>query len=260
MKRVISTREVRIRQFALRSFVPFVFGATNELVKRAESRMRRTAAIQRHVKGRGIEIGAAASPSMVPLGCHVTYVDKYPLEVLAADPELAGLNIVRPEILASAERLEGVEDASQDFVLAFSMIEHAQSPLHMLESLCRVTRPGGSIVLSVPDKDHYGPDRERPLTTFEHIARDYEDGPAWSYEAHLYESGRIHHKLEGDALERFVERIRREDGHTHFHVWNCETFLDFIIKAKAYLNLPVSLKEYAAYGHETLVVWRVNPE
>jgi SAM-dependent methyltransferase len=258
MRRVVSAREIRIRQLALRSFVPFVFGATNELVKRAESRMRRTAALQRHIKGRGLEIGAAASPSMMPLGCHVTYVDKYPLETLSADPELAGLDIVRPEILASAEHLEGVAAASQDFVLAFSMIEHAQSPLHMVESLCRVTRPGGSIVLSVPDKDHYTPDHRRPLTSFEHLVRDYEEGPEWSYEEHLYESGRLNHELEGEALEAFVAKIKSQDGHTHFHVWNAETFLDFIVRAKAYLKLPVSLKEYASYGHETLIVWHVH--
>lgn len=260
MRRQISAREVRLRQLALKNIAPLVFGATHELVKRAESRMRRTAAVQRYVRGRGLEIGAAASPSVVPLGCHVTYVDKYPYEVLVADPELARLHITAPDILASAEHLEGVAPRSQDFVIAFSMIEHAQSPLHMLETLCRVTRPGGAIILSAPNKDHYHPDQARALTTFDHLISDYVEGPEVSYEAHLYESGSTHHGLSGDALEAFVARLKREDGHTHFHVWNADTFLDMIVRAKEYLQLPVTLKEFATYGHETLVVWRVNPE
>jgi SAM-dependent methyltransferase len=140
------------------------------------------------------------------------------------------------------------------------MIEHAQSPLHMLETLCRVTRPGGAIILSAPNKDHYHPDQGRELTTFEHVVRDYEEGPSWSYDGHLYDSGRTHHGLSGEALEAFVARLKREDGHTHFHVWNADTFLDMIIRAKEYLKLPVTLKEFATYGHETLVVWRVDPE
>lgn len=256
MPRKISKQEVKLRQFALKHFAPLAFGLGDRIVRRAEARMRRTAVIQRYVRGAGIEIGVAASPSVLPRGCRVTYVDKYPYEVLIRDPELAGLNVVRPDILASAEHLEGIADESQDFAIAFSMIEHAQSPLHMLESLCRVTRSGGAIVLSAPDKDHYGPDRARPLTTFAHIVRDYEEGPHVSYEEHLYESGRTHHKLSGEELERFVEMIKREDGHTHFHVWSAESFLDFILRAKAHLNLPVQLKEYASYGHETLVVLR----
>ena len=47
--------------------------------------------------------------------------------------------------------LSGVEDASQDCVLAYYVLEHCVYPERFLRSLLRVTRPGGSVILAFPD-------------------------------------------------------------------------------------------------------------
>lgn len=258
MTREISLLETRLRQRLVRGIVgPLFLRGVGRLVFGAETRMRRSLPIERHCNGCGIEIGAAASPALVPLGVRVRYVDKYPHDVISADPELAGLEAVRPDVVCSAEKLEAIGDDSHDFVLAFSLLEHVQDPIGALASFTRVTRPGGTIIVSVPDKRFYGPDKGRPLTPFEHLRSDYERGPEWSREAHFRESGELVRGLEGEQLEAHVRELMDADGHTHFHVWDADSFLEFVQRTRRELSLPYELVEYAQYGHETLCVLRV---
>jgi SAM-dependent methyltransferase len=227
----------------------------------AESRVRRTTSMQRHITPprhrSGIEIGAAATPAVVLWGTRVAYVDKYPIEVLKADPELADLPVAAPDILASAEQLETIEDDSQDFVLAFSLLEHSQDPLGSMYNFHRVTVNGGIIIASVPDKRHYEPDRQRPLTSFEHLVRDHREGPVVSCADHFREVGAVRWGLEGEELDAFVANGVDNDAHTHFHVWDPETFLDFVLRARLELRVDYEVLEFASYGHECHVVLRV---
>src|SRR5687767_14257185 len=85
----ISRREYLARQLVLRRVVPHGLRALAWLANRARTRVRRSFAIQRHVRGEGLEIGAAVSPSVVPVACSVRYVDKFEATVLREDPELA---------------------------------------------------------------------------------------------------------------------------------------------------------------------------
>lgn len=256
--RSISPLEHSARLAVLRYVAPAVVRGVRMAGSLAETRFRRSFAAEKHVRGSGIEVGAAATPALVPLGCHVKYVDKYPGSVLRKDPELHGLTVNEPDIIDSAETLSTLADDSQDFVLAFSLLEHVQDALGTIRSFVRVTRNGGSVVISVPDKRYYGPDRERPLTTFEHFERDYRDGPAWSWADHFREVGTIRRKLSGDELERFVSEQMSTDAHTHFHVWDAESFVDFLLRGKRVLGLGYELKEFASYGHEALAVLKVT--
>ena len=237
---------------------PAYLSGVARLVFGAETRMRRSLPIQRYCHGAGVEIGAAASPAIVPFGVKVGYVDKYPLDVISADPELTGLVPVTPDFICSAEKLEELDDQSQDFVLAFSLLEHVQDPIGALESFVRVTKDGGVAILTVPDKRKYKPDQKRPLTTFDHLLRDYEEGPAWSLECHLRESALLHIGMSEAEAEEFVVQTKAMDGHTHFHVWDPASFMSFVHRTKDRLGLPVELLEFAQYGHETLVVLRVD--
>lgn len=255
--RSISPLEHAARLAVLRYVAPTVVRGVRMAGNLAETRFRRSFAAEKHVSGAGIEVGAAATPALVPLGCQVKYVDKYPGSVLRSDPELRGLTVNEPDIIDSAETLSTLADHSQDFVLAFSLLEHVQDALGTIRSFVRVTRPGGTVVISVPDKRYYSPDRDRPLTTFEHFERDLRDGPAWSCADHFREVGSIRRKLAGEELERFVAAQMATDAHTHFHVWDPESFADFLLRGKRVLGLDYELKEFASYGHEALAVLKV---
>lgn len=259
MSRRPSLLERRVRQSLVRNLVgPFGLRSLKRLVTIADTRVRRSLPVDRYCSGQGIEIGAAASPAIVPLGASVKYVDKYPLEEIQADPELQGLPVVPPDIVCSAERLEAVGDVSQDFVLAFSLLEHVQDPIRALESFVRVTKPGGTVILTVPDKRKYGPDKRRPVTTYDHLLRDYREGPAWSLEAHLRESALLGKRMTPEEAEVFVREKVASGGHTHFHVWTPDSFLDFVLRSRTEASLSFELLEFAQYGHETQCVLRVN--
>lgn len=255
--RRISNVEYQARQIVLRTLAPACVAAAHRASLLAETRFRRSFATQRHVRGCGIEVGAAATPALVPRHASVKYVDKYPIAHLEADPELKGLKFPPPDIIASAETLEAVPSRSQDFVLAFSLLEHVQDVLGSLSSFCRVTRAGGSIVVSVPDKRLYGPDKLRDITPFEHFVRDYREGPEWSRADHFREVGRVRLNLAGDELESFVNEKIAQDAHTHFHVWSPDAFLRMLIDAKSIIGVDYEIVEFASYGHEALAVLKV---
>jgi SAM-dependent methyltransferase len=224
----------------------------------AATRVRRSFAIERHVRGSGIEVGAGAAPALVPLGCQVKYVDKYPGSRLRDDPHLSGLGMQNPDIIDSAETLATVPADSQDFVLAFSLLEHVQDALGTIAAFHRVTKAEGHIVVSIPDKRHYGPDRHRPLTEFSHFERDYREGPEWSRQDHFLEVGRICRGLQGEELDRFASELIALDAHTHFHVWDPESFLAFLLEGKRVLGIGYEIVEFASYEHECLTVLRVH--
>jgi len=256
--RPVGSAEYKARQFLVKHAAPLGFRLVSGVANIAKTRVRRSMAVESYVRGEGLEVGAGASPAIVPRGARVKYVDKYPIDFLRSDPELSHLDFAAPDIVAPAETLAPIADKSQDFVLAFSLFEHVQDPLGTLKNFCRVTKPGGVLVLSVPDRRRYGPDKPRRVTPFEHFVRDYREGPAVSVREHFDEVGRTWHHLEGDELARFVDDSVRTDLHCHFHVWESETFLSFLLSAREIIGAEYEFLEMAAYGVETLVVLRVR--
>jgi len=255
--RRISGFEHRARKFVLKKLAPRGLRLLERAGRMAETRVRRSFAIQRHVSGAGIEVGAGPAPAIVPLGCKVYYVDKYDANVLRADPELRGISIADPDLKDTAEELVSIASDSQDFVLAFSLLEHVEDVLGTLKNFHRVTKSGGAIVVSVPDKRYYGPDRARPITPFEHFVRDHVEGPASSRADHFREVAELTLGLSAPDVARFVANSIENDASTHFHVWDAETFLNFLMQAKSVLRIQYEVAEFASYGHESLAVLRV---
>ncbi len=253
----IAPLKYRLRQWVATNLAPRALALAAGMTRPAEMRLRRTAMIFRHVRGAGIEVGALASPAILPPGCRVTYVDKYGIEAYEHDPALAQLSISPPDVLDDAETLARFMEDSQDFVLAFHVAEHVQNPMAMLRAFHRVTRDGGTIILAVPERTMTA-DRDRPITTLDHLVEDDELGPERSFEHHVREVGSLCRKLSGEALDAFVDEVRRTDGHVHFHVWDAEAFLDFIWRARARLGLGLELLEFGQSGNETLVALRVR--
>jgi predicted SAM-dependent methyltransferase len=254
----ITRPEYLFRQLALKHVAPVALKVLDAASQRAQTRLRRSFAIQRHAQGSGIEVGAAVSPSVVPVGSSVQYVDKFDVEALRNDPELVGFDPVVPDILDSAESLSTVATDSQDFVLAFSVFEHVEDPLHTIEAFHRVTRSGGKIVISVPDKRFMG-DRNRPLTTFDHLVRDYREGPIVSRSDHFREVGVTWFNMSGAELDTWVRKsVESTTTHTHFHVWDADAYLEFLLAARKFLGIKYEVVEFAAYGHEALSVLKVT--
>jgi len=157
-----------------------------QVVRCAVSRGRKALMASHFLRGEGLEIGALHSPLPVPGSCRVRYVDRYDLDGLRREyPPLANVPLVPVDVIDDGEKLETIAAESQDFVISSHFLEHTQDPIGTIRRHLRVIRPGGILFVAVPDKRFLSFDQKRPVTTLEHLYRDYEEGPAWSYLAEL---------------------------------------------------------------------------
>lgn len=194
------------------------------------------------IRGQGIEIGALHMPLSLPRSAKVRYVDRFTVADLRKHyPELNDKNLVPVNIIADGERLESISDLTQDFVIANHFIEHCQNPFGALENIFRVLKPGGVLYLAIPDKRNSF-DAERPLTTLEHLMRDYREGPEWSRRQHFEEWTRLVNKVEDDAAaEREIVQNMAIDYSIHFHVWTQSEMLELIVALRKMVSFEVEL-------------------
>lgn len=54
-----------------------------------------------------------------------------------------------------AQRMEGVEDNSYDFVHSSHCLEHLYDPYEAFKNWIRICRPGGHLIVCIPDEDLY---------------------------------------------------------------------------------------------------------
>jgi SAM-dependent methyltransferase len=192
----------------------------------------------RYLAGDGIEVGALHHPLRVPSRARVRYVDRFDTPGLRRQyPDLAAERLVRVDIVDDGERLGTIADGSLDFVVANHFLEHAQNVYGVLTRFLTVLRPGGVLFLSVPDRDGTF-DRDRPLTTTDHLLRDYIDGPAWGYRDHVREFVQLAQKFPEEAVEAQVENITRSEYSIHYHVWTHDSLCETLLDGRRRLGLP----------------------
>ena len=208
-----------------------------------------------HLRGSGIEIGALHRP--LPLGPHasVSYVDRLPVEQLRAHyPELAAEALAPVSVLATAEDLSPVASGSQDFVIANHLLEHCENALKALMEFQRVLKPGGVLYLVLPDKSVTF-DRERAVTTTEHLIDEYRTGSEKNRFAHYLEWARlVDHKDEAHA------RGMMAMGYSiHFHVWTRAAFVQFLTAARAAANFTLTVIDEDVGDDEFIFILKKAP-
>jgi SAM-dependent methyltransferase len=140
-----------------------------------------------YLRGEGIKIGALHNPLLLPQSAKIKYVDRMSLPDLRKQyPELGSKELVDVDILDDGELLATIKDSTQDFVIANQFLEHCQNPIGAIRNMLRVLKEGGVLYLSIPDK-RYSFDADRPVTSIEHLLKDYQEGPEWSKKQHFEE-------------------------------------------------------------------------
>jgi predicted SAM-dependent methyltransferase len=222
-------------------------------------RLNREFVADTFIRGYGIEIGALHMPLGVPRSAKVKYVDRFSVEELRNHyPELNDKDLVKVDIITDGETLEGVLDSTQDFVIANHFIEHCQDPIGALINMFRVLKPGGVLYLAIPDKRNSF-DRDRPVTTLEHVVRDYEEGPVWSRRQHFEEWTRLVNKVEDDEeAEKQIALNLSIDYSIHYHVWTQAEMLELVVAVRkmASFELELCLKNEA----EVIFILRKNDQ
>jgi SAM-dependent methyltransferase len=205
------------------------------------------------LRGQGLEIGALHRPLALPPSACAHYLDAAPVEVLRARfPEIS--DIRAPDVIDNGEELNTVPDGRYDFIVANHFLEHTENPFGTLANFVRVIRPGGNIFMAVPDK-RWTFDRDRPLTTLDHLLTDYREGPETSRRAHYDEWLRVVDGLSGEELAERTDAFIRDRVNIHFHVWTISQMSEMFVAARDVVRLPLEIKLAFADPPMLEVVW-----
>jgi SAM-dependent methyltransferase len=206
------------------------------------------AQLSRHLVGNGVELGPGHNPFPVPYtATRVSYVDRWrPEENSDRFPELAGAAFPVPDIVCNLDmdRLKPIDDASQDFVIASHILEHVVDPIGIVHEMHRVVRPGGTVLILLPDRRRTF-DRRREPTQLSHLVTHYERGDTEVDDAHIDDWYRNVHDdevvAEWDAMgpdERQKQLEYHRERSVHAHCWQEDEFT------------PVLLYGIGSLGHE----------
>lgn len=104
---------------------------------RAHARRLREGFFEKYCKGNGIDIGYGGDP---------------------VTPDVRGWDIEDGD----AHYMAGIADASYDFVHSSQALEHFQDPALAVTNWWRILKPGGFLIVSVPDRDLFEKKRTLP--------------------------------------------------------------------------------------------------
>lgn len=139
------------------------------------------------------------------------------------------------------------------FLVANHMLEHTRNPLATIENHLRVLKEGGVLFYALPDKRSTF-DHERPLTTVEHLVRDYREGSS-EYE-HYEDWARHVVGAEEDQIQATANKLAAEKNSIHFHTFTPENFAGAIARSREELSLPLTLTHLQSSKKEFVCVIR----
>jgi SAM-dependent methyltransferase len=197
-----------------------------------------------YIKGSGIEIGGLHNPLFINKNItRVKYVDRMQLKELRQQyPDQDGVEIGEPDIIADGEKLDPIENDSQDFVIANHFLEHCQNPVLAIKNMLRVLKKDGIIFMAIPDK-RYTFDIKRPVTTLQHILSDYSGEPEYSKEEHFNEFVRLTENLKTEEeINQRLEYLLKIDYSIHYHVWTNKEMNELFLYLSNELNFPFEIE------------------
>jgi ubiquinone/menaquinone biosynthesis C-methylase UbiE len=210
-----------------------------------------------YVSGTGIEIGALHNPVKLPPNAKAKYVDRMvTAELRKQYPELSKKELVEVDVVDDGESLEKFSDASQDFVIANHFLEHCQNPIGAISNMLRVLKSGGVLFLSLPDK-RYCFDVDRPITSLDHIVKDYELGADWSRESHYTEWVTYLGKAQGpEEIQLQINNLMNINYSIHYHVWTQTEMMEILVFMQSILNNDFEVEFIYKNAAEVILILR----
>ena len=166
-------------------------------------------------------------------GANVKYVDRISRNELEKHyPEFVKYNFVNVDILDDGEQLASIENESLDFIIAIHMLEHCRNPILTIKNHIKKLKKGGVLFYAIPDQRNPF-DKDRELTTFEHLVNDYY-GKNDDF-SHYEEFSRTWGKLTDETEIIINSKKLMEMGYRiHFHTWTSISLFDFINKTNTF--------------------------
>lgn len=191
------------------------------------------------LRGNGIEIGAASHPVMIQDEYtkikYVDYLSREDFIKTYGSQVYKTAELVNVDIIDDGSQLNTIENGSLSFIISNHMLEHCQNPIGTIETFIKKLKLNGRLLLTIPDK-RYTFDKDRELTSFDELKRDYEDEGRNSHKQHMLDIiMHIDKIVDKDEVEKRADQMKNTQD-THFHVWNMVSFIDFLIKVNGFLG------------------------
>ncbi len=194
--------------------------------------------LTRHLVGSGIEVGPGHHPLVESnRWLAVRYLDRWePDRNAELFPELGGATFTKPDLVVDLNRdaLEPLASESEDFIVCSHVLEHLANPLRAIDDFHRVLRPGGTLLILLPDRRRTF-DRDRLPTELAHVVADFEAGEVEVDDEHIIEfltnTGSLPESLRDvvtDPQRRASVLDRHRDRSIHVHCWTMEEFVPVI--------------------------------
>lgn len=145
------------------------------------------------------------------------------------------------QYIKEGANLDAIPDGTYDFVLSSHSLEHIANPIKALKEWLRILKKSGTITAILPDK-LYTFDHKRPVTTFEHLLDDYQNGIKEDDLTHVEEILSLHDRDMDTGLinkDQFPARCLNNINNRclHHHVFD----IPLLNEIYTYLDLEVIL-------------------
>lgn len=190
--------------------------------------------LARRLHGHGIEVGPGNAPLTLAEGVTATYVERpYEGDYLDAHGmpgQLADAVVDAHRADLDEEGLGWCADGSLSFVIASHVLEHLANPVRFLREADRVLRPGGRLLLLLPDRERTF-DHGRPATPIMHVMEEFTADVRRLDDAHI--EAELRHALGlADDLPVPVEEVAKwRELTVHAHCWTSAEFLALMVYA-----------------------------
>jgi SAM-dependent methyltransferase len=213
--------------------------------------------LAKHLRGRGIEIGALWRKFPVPPRAAVYYVDRLPDENLRQHYAEVSTPVVRPDVVADAMRLP-FSSRSLDFVIVSHVLEHLPLPLAALRQWYEVLRPGGILLLKIPDKRHTF-DVRRQRTTLHHLIAEDQDGSQFDKRAHFEDwvEHVVGRRRGTPEFQKDLTHLLESDYSIHYHAWIDQDIREIVEHTRTVMGLqwrPIVFWNAHVYRKECVLI------
>jgi predicted SAM-dependent methyltransferase len=208
----------------------------------------------RFLKGEGLEIGALSNPTPTRPGTRTKYYDYLTAEQNRKRvPQLANAKLVEPDYLGDGEKLELIADGSLDYLIANHMLEHCQNVIGTLRTFWKKLKPGGALLLAIPDK-RYTFDYRRPITPFEHLEEEAANGAEPNLYRHYVESRKLCDSASDAEIASEAEVRAMSHVDIHFHVWTQADLLEMMLRLRRDHGFGWEFEGFLRQGIEVVIV------
>lgn len=222
---------------------------------------------QNFISGKGIEIGAAHHPVKIPSAASVKYVDMFSAEDLrkAFPNEYTNAHLVHIDVVDDGEKLTKFKNNSLDFIIANHFLEHCLDPIGTLLMMHKKLRRNGTLYMAIPDM-RYTFDRERPLTTYEHLLDEHRDKTGKRFrKTHTEEFIKLAAPLDTHfskapsaklPASKQVQQLLDSDYRIHYHVWTQKQMTELFVHIAEDFNVDLEIEALIKNRHEVIYIIR----